>query len=256
MRTEDVAALIIEVGRRVVMPRFRALRDDEIEYKRPGDVVTAADREAERLLTEALRDANPGALVVGEEAAFADPGSLDGLGRAEHAWVIDPVDGTRNFAAGKADFGMMLAEVRRGRTTRAWIWQPVHETMWIAESGAGATRNGEALPPRPPAADLPRVAGWHRLRERGLDGFDMRSTRGACAVAYPALAVGTLDAMAFRTPNPWDHLPGALLVREVGGEALVGEHRYDADSTGPLLVVGADASTAERVGRSIAHLAR
>lgn len=256
MRTEDVAALLVEVGQRVVVPRFRSLGRDEIEEKRPGDLVTVADREAERLLTDALRDASPDALVIGEEATFSDPGAVDGLARAEHAWVIDPVDGTRNFAHGNPDFGMILAEVRHGRTTRGWIWQPMYDAMWIAESGAGATRNSERLPRRPAVAAPPRVAGWRRVRRQSPAGFDLHPTHGACAVDYPALAVGALDALVYGRPKPWDHLAGALLVREVGGEALVGDRRYDADSTGPLLAVGADAGTAATVMRRLGEQPR
>ena len=98
----------------------------DIEEKKPGDLVTVADREAEVELARVLRAAEPGVLVVGEEGVFTDPSSLEPLPTAEHAWVIDPVDGTRNFARGRADFAVMLAEVRHGVTVRGWIWQPVH----------------------------------------------------------------------------------------------------------------------------------
>ncbi|MDO5535892.1 MAG: inositol monophosphatase, partial [Propionibacteriaceae bacterium] len=145
MRTDAVSELIAEVCDRVILPRFRALDAHEVEHKRPGDVVTIADREAEAELTAAFRAATPDALVVGEEASFADPSLPRGLAGAAHAWVIDPVDGTRNFASGSPDFGVMVAEVRDGATTRGWIWQPQRGDLYVAERGGGATCNGTPL---------------------------------------------------------------------------------------------------------------
>ena len=79
MRTDEVADLIRDVCERVILPRFRALATHEVIQKRPGDVVTVADREAEAELTAAFGRATPGALVVGEEASFADPTALRAL---------------------------------------------------------------------------------------------------------------------------------------------------------------------------------
>ncbi|MBK8446109.1 MAG: hypothetical protein IPL41_05285 [Micropruina sp.] len=142
MHTDAVTEAIRAVADAEIMPRFRSLADDEIIEKRPGDVVTVADRLAEQVLTAIFRQQDPGCLVVGEEGVYADAGPLKALPSAELAWVIDPVDGTRNFANGSPDFAVMVAEVRRGVTTRSWICQPVHELMYYAELGAGVTRNG------------------------------------------------------------------------------------------------------------------
>ena len=147
MHTDDVSALILEVAARLILPRFRTLDRGEIHLKGPGDLVTVADREAEAALTDALRAAEPGVLVVGEEASFDDPSLESRVGGAERAWVVDPVDGTRNFAHGSPDFGVMLAEVERGWPVRSWIWQPVHQHLYVAERGGGVRLDGRPLPP-------------------------------------------------------------------------------------------------------------
>ncbi len=238
MQTDAVADLIQEVCERVILPRFRALEPGEVMQKRPGDMVTVADREAEAELTAAFRAATPDALVVGEEATFADPRSLAGLPHAEHAWVIDPVDGTRNFASGSVDFGVMVAEVRRGETTRGWIWQPLHDEFYVAERGAGATRNGTPLP-RHAATQAPwEVAVWPRLARQRARGLRLRPTRGSCAIDYPALARGELDGLAYRSVHPWDHLAGTLLVAEVGGTVRVDGRPYGPGGYGRMLSVG------------------
>lgn len=240
METDAVSRLIVDVCARLILPRFRRLAGHEVHLKDAGDIVTVADLEAEVELTDALRAASPDAVVVGEEAASADPHLLLGLGNADHAWVIDPVDGTRNFAAGRADFGVMVAETRRGACTRAWIWQPVHERLYLAERGAGVTRNGEPLPAMTERSQPYRASVPRSLRRHEVPGFVVGPTRAACAIDYPALLQGEVDVLGFRTFKPWDHLPGSLMVAELGGHVatLEGEP-YRADATGTLLLAAA-----------------
>src|SRR5690606_9703340 len=125
--------LLRDVADRVINPRFRSLDSAEIEEKRPGDLVTAADHEAEKLITAALSAAYPGAVVLGEEAYAHDPGLLDRFGAAEHAFTVDPVDGTKNFVHGSKDHAVMVAEIRGGQVVRSWIWHPQHRTSYVAE---------------------------------------------------------------------------------------------------------------------------
>ncbi len=251
MQTTEVSALIVDVCARIVLPRFQALTEDEIVYKRPGDLVTVADREAEIALDRALRAATPGALVVGEEAVFTRPDSIRGLPSAEHAWVIDPIDGTRNFVSGSPDFAVMVAEVRRGVTTRGWIWQPLHDALYVAERGAGVECNGTPLARRA-AADPPwRVAAWPGGLRQQVADVELRPTRGSCAIDYPALARGDLDGLAYRSLNPWDHLPGTLMATEVGGVALADGLPYSAGRHGRLLTVGASAAIASALSQGL-----
>ena len=138
MDTAAILELIKETAEEVINPRFRALERADVEAKTsPDDLVTIADREAEALLSSALRRIYPGALVIGEEAVFANPELRRKLPGAEHAFVIDPIDGTRNFVEGRQEHGVMLAETRNGITTRGWIWQPRTGRGYVAEKGAG-----------------------------------------------------------------------------------------------------------------------
>src|SRR6185437_792815 len=99
-----------------VMPRFEKLESGDISEKGPGDLVTVADIAAEHRLTPALRGLLPGSLVVGEEAVAADPAVLALLDGDDYVWVVDPIDGTANFAAGIPLFAVMVALIRRGET--------------------------------------------------------------------------------------------------------------------------------------------
>ena len=167
---------------------------------------------------------------------------------AEHGFTVDPVDGTKNFVNGSKDHAVMVAEVVGGETVRGWIWQPEHEIAWVAEHGGGVRRNGEPVR-REPAGDQPQGATsiWSR---RGRQPEGLPALRGSwicCGVDYPKLIEGEADYLLYGHTNPWDHLPGTLMVREAGGAAA---HRdgtpYSATSEGGGLVVAADPATLDR----------
>ena len=248
--TTAVLDLVREVAEEVVVPRFRALDSDEVSEKGPGDLVTVADREAERLLTRALLAAYPDALVLGEEASSADDTLLARYRAAEHAFTVDPVDGTRNFVHGSPDHAVMVAEVRAGEVVRSWIWQPQHRVAYVAERGAGAWRDGERIT-RPPVDE--RLRGVTSRRSwigRALGTLSaLELTWVCCGVDYPKLVEGDADYAVYRKGKPWDHAPGSLLLTEAGG--FVGDFAgapYDAQGPEPAgLVAAADRATYDHV---------
>lgn len=221
--TDAVLTLLQETAEEVINPRFRALAEGDVSSKtHPGDLVTVADQEAEVIITRALRAAYSEALVLGEEAFAEDASLLDRFRAADHAFTVDPVDGTRNFVHGSPDHAVMAAEVRGGRTVRAWIWQPQHGTAWVAELGAGLWRDGTRVAPLPPAPTDPTA--WDvRTSARSMIGArlgevgPLELTWVSCGIDYPQLATGGCDALVYRGTHPWDHVPGALMLTEAGG---------------------------------------
>lgn len=231
--TQRMLTLIQEVSAEVVDPRFRALEEGQVSSKaHPRDLVTVADHEAEVLITAALRQAYPDALVLGEEAAAQDPGLVDAFRAAAHAFTVDPVDGTRNFVEGSPDHAVMVGEVRDGQPVRAWIWQPQHRVAYVAERGSGAWRDGHRLAPLtvgPDPADWRvRTSDPRRLGRSLGPTPPMELTWVSCGIDYPQLAEGACDALVYRATRPWDHVPGALLLAEVGG--VVGDRQGQAYS--------------------------
>ena len=241
MQTDQVSDLLYEVADRLIMPRFGSLDSSDISEKQPGDLVTVADREAEVELGRRLCEGDSDALIVGEEGVFSDPRCLDLLSRVAHAWVIDPIDGTRNFARGKPDFAVMLAETRFGETVRGWIWQPVHQRLYIAEQGGGVTCNGTAIASIPPS---PRTVplGATYLPVPGEEWAEVKVIRswGSCGIDYPKLITGEVDFLSYRSMFPWDHLAGALMLTELGGRIATdtGEE-YGAGVIGRRLLAAA-----------------
>ena len=106
--------------------------------KGPGDLVTVADEESERQLTRRLMELVPNSAVIGEEAVAADQKVLDRIFDDVPVWIIDPVDGTSNFAAGKPAFGVIVAYARRGETLAGWIHDPLGKRTAVAMKGEGA----------------------------------------------------------------------------------------------------------------------
>jgi fructose-1,6-bisphosphatase/inositol monophosphatase family enzyme len=147
---QDVARIteiLAEAARVEIMPRFKALADGDVRHKSSVfDPVTEADEAAERAISAQLRASFPGALIVGEEATSAEPALLERLRDAPLAFVVDPIDGTRNFVAGLPLFGVMAAAIVRGEIRAGVIHDPVcHDTAYALKGeGAWFSREGQA----------------------------------------------------------------------------------------------------------------
>jgi fructose-1,6-bisphosphatase/inositol monophosphatase family enzyme len=251
--TQDVLDLMKTVAADVITPRFRALADGEVMEKNPGDLVTVADHESEEILTRELSAAFPSAFILGEELTSADPSALDRFVAADHAFTVDPVDGTKNFVHGSPDHAVMVSEIVGGETVRAWIWQPEHEVAWVAERGAGVWRNG-VRQQREPVADGVAAHGatsiWP-LRGHSLGRLPaLVGSWVCCGVDYPRLIEGAIDYILYARNSPWDHAPGALMVAEAGG--AVGHTDgtlYSPRGLHPGIVVAADKGTYAGVRR-------
>jgi fructose-1,6-bisphosphatase/inositol monophosphatase family enzyme len=223
-----VAALIRDTAQSVILPRFRQLRREEIREKKPGDFVTVADLDAERLLTEGLRAAVPGALVLGEEAVAEDSSRLALLAGEEPVWVIDPIDGTANFARGAPGFAVILSLVERAEVCAGWIYDPLADVMVTAELGAGTWSEGRRLAVDA-AADAQRLVGaaygrtvaGPRAAKALTDSGRIAAVQnlGCSALEYSAIALGRAHFSLHSRSLPWDHAAGILITREAGGIA-------------------------------------
>ena len=230
-----VDAILRGAARAEIMPRFRRLAAADIRTKSgPLDMVTDADEAAERAITAALAARFPGCLVVGEEACAADPILADRLADAPLAFVVDPVDGTANFAAGMPLFGCMAAAFLAGEVVAAWIHDPVGDDTLTAAAGQGAwiaARPGAPGPalrvaPPVPVAAMTGCVSYGYLAEPLKSRVASRLPRlaktwqlGCAAHEYRLLATGHIHLSLYNRLMPWDHAPGWLIHRETGGHA-------------------------------------
>ena len=227
-----LAELLADAARAEIMPRFRRLGEGDVRQKTSAaDLVTEADVNAERLITARLLERYPQAMIVGEEACSDNPALLQGLGDADLAFVVDPVDGTFNFASGVPLFGVMLSVVIKGETVAGIIHDPVGKDWLIGAKGAGShIRHAHGALEKVHVADavpVPQMTGsvsWQYLAEpqRSLLARNQTKTLSQfgyrCAAhEYRLLASGHAHFVVYNKLMPWDHLVGVLIHAEAGG---------------------------------------
>ncbi|MFJ3669156.1 inositol monophosphatase family protein [Streptomyces sp. NPDC090106] len=264
-RFDDVEAAVREAAAAEILPRFRRLAAHEIDQKSgPHDLVTDADRLAEQRLTRALPALLPGSVVVGEEAVAADPTLYEAIRGDAPVWIVDPVDGTRQFVHGDPGFCTLVALAHRGVLLASWTYLPAHDRLATAVRGQGAFLDGEKL--HAGAPDPGRslsVATSHPdyttdAQKRALLGLWTEGVAprpcGSAGLEYLNVATGELDATAFSWELAWDHAAGLLLVEEAGGTHLTATgdpFRVTGGNTLPF-TAARDEATARRVAGLLA----
>jgi len=238
-----------EAAATAILPRFRHLKNGDIREKSPGELVTVADEEAEAIISRGLLAMLPGYFVIGEEAASNDSPPLARVADGDSVWLVDPLDGTSNFAAAKPEFAIMVALLERGATTTAWILDPLADTLAIASRGGGAFLDGARMSTRQTVSPIAGLRGIVAtrflpadLRDHVTDHFgafaDVTTGIPCAGRVYPDLIRGAIDFVLFWRTLPWDHAAGALLVGEAGGRvARLDGRRYDPGDNGSGLLV-------------------
>ncbi|MER7572237.1 inositol monophosphatase family protein [Streptomyces sp. NPDC126514] len=256
----DVEEAVRRAAAQEIVPRWRKLAAHEVDQKSgPHDLVTDADRKAEQYLTEALGTLLPGSVVVGEEAVHANPATYEAIQGAAPVWIVDPVDGTRQFVRGETGFCTLVALVQGGELLASWTYAPARDQLATAVRGRGAYLDGERLHSGAPdpGHDL-RVATSHpdyttdeqkhALLGLWSEGVAPRAC-GSAGLEYLAVALGESDAVAFSWEAAWDHAAGLLLVEEAGGAhlTLTGEPFRVTGGNALPFTAARDAATARRV---------
>jgi fructose-1,6-bisphosphatase/inositol monophosphatase family enzyme len=246
--TSAVHSIMVEASERAILPRYQTLAVHEISEKAKDDVVTIADSEAEEILSEALSRLLPEAAIVGEEAAHADPAVFDRLGDAL-CWVIDPLDGTNNFAAGKPPFGVLVALAERGETIGGWLLDPMTGRFCHAVRGKGAFIDGGRVQSRASGRPSPIAAisliymdpaKREAVKEHIAPHYTLVDIPRCAAEQYPRLVLGQNDVSIFERTLPWDHAAGVLFLNEAGGKAArLDGSPYRVDAVGVRGMIGA-----------------
>ncbi|WP_433264522.1 inositol monophosphatase family protein [Micromonospora vinacea] len=246
---DDVGGLLWEAADQVVLPLFRKLDDDDVSEKAPGEVVTVADRRAEELLSAGLRRLRPGSTVVGEEGVADDPGLLRHLRDSGDVWLVDPVDGTANFAAGRRPFALMVSLLSDGRPTAGWILDPLADTLAAGSADEGTLLNGRPVDGAGSVPQLGELRGVamtrflppetrDRVRAGGQRLGELLPGQHCAGREYLDILTGEQQFALFWRTLPWDHAPGTVLVRAAGGVArrFDGVDYHPADEGRGLLV--------------------
>lgn len=204
--------------------RYGSVRRDQVQFKGDTNIVTAVDRAAESIVVETLLAAYPQSAILTEEAGRRD------LPNASLRWIIDPLDGTSNYARGFPHFCVSIACEIAGRVELGVVYAPRLDELFWARRGRGAWLNGrrmavsdtsrlvEALvasgfPYEPDQLGRDNLPEWARVTRA------IRSPRsnGAAALDLSYVACGRLDGHWELELEAWDMAAGALLVEEAGG---------------------------------------
>lgn len=221
--------------------RNRFLTDKEVRFKGRADIVTDGDLEAEKVILDLVRSEYPEFSILSEESNPIETGS-------SYTWVIDPIDGTRNFAEGIPHFCVVVALARGSETVMGITYDPIKEEIFSAHKGQGAFLNGEAIsvsdreeiPNCVLGFDLGYVeqkAGTALDMIRSLwPGFQTMRLMGSSALGMAYAAAGRIDLYFHHSLSPWDSASGLLLAREAGGN-VVDRQGQDADLFTPSVIV-------------------
>lgn len=270
VQEDALVNLVRTVAKSEILPRFRRLSHDQVSSKTaPDDLVTEADLNAEAAIAAGVRTLLPDAAIVGEEAVETRPELLDRIADAPVSVIVDPVDGTWNFAKGLSTFGVILAVAERGETVFGLLYDPVMDD-WIRarrgggtwyETSAGLSRRlsiggaGEDdLTGFVPIFNFPPPI---RLGLAGsIPGFRrIWSVRCSCH-EYRTMAQGGADFTVSNALKPWDHAAGALAVAEAGGAVglLDGRGYRPSITSGGYLVTASSDRVLSRVRETFSVL--
>lgn len=217
--------LLRSVTEKAILPYYRNLTEDQIDDKGGNDPVTIADRASEAMLREGLDKIIPGLAFVGEEQVHADPSALDNL--RQDCWIVDPIDGTRNFAAGKPPFGILVAMASGGEAHTGWIYDCLTGRLCIAHRGKGAFVGDEKVIAKPTGKTPPvaaiSLAFMDNAQRQAMKAhiaphYALVDIPWCAAEQYPRLALGINDVSIFERTLAWDHAAGSLWLNEAGGK--------------------------------------
>ncbi|RLJ59381.1 fructose-1,6-bisphosphatase/inositol monophosphatase family enzyme [Litoreibacter meonggei] len=255
-QSDALIQIVRDVAAKEIRPLFRNLDVSDIDSKSaPDDLVTVADRAAELAITAAVRELLPNAAIVGEEAVSADKSILDRVGQGQVV-VIDPIDGTWNFANGIATYGVILSVIEDGKIVFGLLYDPSYDDWIVATEGRGAWfcgANGKrrrlTLDTPPELSDCFGYVGMYLFAKpeqariaAQLSAFRRtQSLRCACH-EYRLLAGGASQFYLTGMLNVWDHAAGVLVYQEAGGvvRLLDGRDYHPTMREGRLLTAASE----------------
>lgn len=264
---DRLAAIMAEAAEAEIMPRFRSLEDGGIREKTGAlDLVTDADEQGEWMIRDLCAKAFPQALFVGEESVARDKGLLAKIGGADLCIIVDPIDGTSNFAWGLPLFGVMAAVVAKGQTVAGLIYDPVgrdwHKGLkgvgaW-GESATGRSRDLKVAVPDK-LSEMTGLSSWYLMPEpqRSRTVANLAKTKASfnyrcAAYEYRLIAEGLVHFSLHYKLMPWDHAAGVLIHAEAGGHSmLLDGSAYDATKHEGGIISAPDRATCDLIRREL-----
>lgn len=250
-REKEIAEQIALQAGDVILQYWKKGR--KIYFKGKRDLVTDADRKAEKVIVEALAKAFPEDTILGEETGLHK-------GSSNRLWAVDPLDGTTNFAHGFAEFAVSIGLLQDGIPVVGVIYQPHYGQLFSAAKGCGANLNKEKINVSlaPKIADALCISGPfcdEAGRQQNKDPFFLvnqhcRGIRctGSAAMNLATVAMGAADGFWYRGLKMWDIAAGVVLVTESGGKVT------DYKGAAPNLELGEVVASNQQIHQELLDL--
>lgn len=219
--TEKVVEIIQEAGK-IAMSYFEQLKDHHISTKDDGSLLTIADLEVDKFLRESLESAFPEYSVLSEESKDTR--------KTECIWIIDPIDGTKNFASGDSNFGISIGLVKNGIPEIGVIYGPAKNKLYIGEKNGEAYCNGEKIQVSSQSNIHNMRAFIHEGRRARtiatqkpfIDAFEkegaiLEKVKTCATLDICAVAEGSFDAFIHYNLDAWDIAAGIAILEAAGG---------------------------------------
>ena len=225
---ESVSSIIKKIAVEEVLIRFNRLKGHEIGDKASGEIVTAADIQSEYRLIEELTALVPNSTVVGEEGFNTDNSIMARFDGDAPVWILDPLDGTRNFSQGNPLFCVIVGYCIKKTTYLGWIYDPLNDDMFHAVQGMGAWCNNKPIDLHNPTKLFNMIGSVGKRRREYLKSYygsknkniPNKLLRYRCiGLEYVDLVRGHLHFAEYQNLKPWDHAAGILFHQEAGGFA-------------------------------------
>jgi myo-inositol-1(or 4)-monophosphatase len=220
---EDTIKKALFEAQQILLKNFGTLNDYEVKESQ-SSIVTKADIESEKKIIDIINEKFPSHSTLGEETGFQDKNS-------DYTWIIDPLDGTSNFAVSLPGFGVIICVLKDSQPFMAGCILPLQNEMYFAEKGKGATRNGETISVSKEThlknilaaysldySEVPEKTKQEvKIMEKLVNKVrNLRSTN--CLLDFCYTADGKLGACINQTTKIWDIAGPALIIEEAGGK--------------------------------------
>ena len=223
---DHIRSVLFEISNNQILPNFRNLNTNQINYKNNKDIVTSLDIEVENYLKKILPQFLKNSLFIGEEIYTYNPKILDYYNHNQYCWTVDPIDGTLNFVKGKEKFAIMVALTFSNQIIQSWIYKPITQEFMYAKLNNGTFLNDKKITINNFNSISNSVGSisskyWDKDIEKKIillkNNFKEINSYGSIGCEYFDIVLGKRDFVILSKLSPWDHLTGVLLVREAGG---------------------------------------
>ena len=221
-----ILTVLYDISKKMVLPMYQNLKDEDIMYKDNSDLVTSVDIKIEEELNKILLQIIPNSLFVGEEIVSREPNVIDNYNYNNYCWTVDPIDGTKNFIRGKDKFAIMIGLTFKEKIIQSWIYRPLTEEFCYAKLDEGSYINNKKIYIENDT-DISKAVGsisskyWENNLFKKIQNlkrsFNNINSYGCIGIEYIDIVKGLRDFAILSKLSPWDHIPGILFVKEAGG---------------------------------------